>query len=845
MKTRLFILGAALVVCLAVSGTAFAGSLNLLNHLSYVPAERNQGSCGDCWVWASTGVMEIARSVQSAGDDRLSIQFLNSCKTDRYACFGGTADMFRTWYQDVAGFAIPWSNTNASFQDATQSTGQQQSNVSCDSIAKSPNYPVGSTIGLTQLTTTGNGQTAPAIAAIKSILNQNRAVWMGFFLPSEAAWHGTSGFATWFSNNGQSAIWNPDSYCGSTWQDGAGGHAVIIVGYNDDDADPSKHYWIVLNSWGTANGIRPDGLYHLSMNVNYGCTYHTDAGQTVPGLIFFDFDYDFPGSTTCTYSISPTSQSFGSGSGSGGVNVTTQSGCQWTVSGNPNWVTISGASSGTGSGTVSYSVAANGGAQSRQSTFTIAGKSFTVTQEGSSTLPTGILKNGDFESGIKDWTEYSSGDFEIITNYYPWAHAGSWFAWLAGYDLANEYIYQELTIPANATSASVNFFYQISTEETESAKYDTMEVDIVDPSTTNILKTLGTLDNRDASDNWGASNSYDISEYKGQTIGLAFWAYTDDNLPTSFLVDDVNLTVSYPPKPNLTPYQPNGWSDNIVVANTTGSHTDINPLYTTDNLYVDWAVMNNGSVATSTGFSVALYLDSVLKKTWSVTDPLPVNNYAYINDYSLGSLSAGTHTLRIVADSAQTVTESSENDNEYMKTITVVQPVPRLLSMSISGNGSVKSNPSGIDCTTGNSGTCSHQFGGGSTVTLMPTPSSGSMLNNWGGICSSLSGDDCLVQMSADKSVTATFTAPTVVRIPGIGGYGSLQSAYNTAPTNSTIQAQAVELPAPSFTFNPGKIIVLEGGYDSGYSVNSGYTTMNGILTLGTGSLTLEKLIIK
>jgi hypothetical protein len=787
--------------------------------------------------------MEIARSVQSAGDDRLSIQFVNSCKTDRYACFGGTAEMFRAWSQDVAGFAIPWSNTNASFQDATQSTGQQQSNVSCDSIAKSPNYSVGSTIGLTQLTTFGAGQ-ATAIARIKGVLNSNRAVWMGFFLPNEAAWHGTNGFSTWFSNNNQSAIWNPDAYCGSTWDaNGAGGHAVIIVGYNDDDSN--NPYWIVLNSWGTANGNRPDGIYRLAMKVNYDCTYTTDAGQTVPGLIFFDFDYDFPGSTTCTYSTSPANQSFGSGSGSGGVNVTTQSGCQWTVSGNPNWVTISGGSSGTGSGVVSYSVAANGGAQSRQATFTIAGKDFTVIQEGSSTIPTGILKNGDFESGIQEWSEYSSGDYEIITNYYPWAHAGSWFAWLAGYDSADEYIYQELTIPADAKSASVNFYYQISTKETESAAYDTMEVVIVDPSTTNILKTLGTLDNRNASNSWSTSYTYDISEYKGQTIGLAFWSYTDDNLPTSFLVDDVNLTVSYPPKPNLTPYQPNGWSDRIVVANTTGSHSDSNPLYTTDNPYVDWAVMNNGSVAASTGFSVELYLDSVLKKTWSVTDTLSVNNYSYINDYSLGSLSAGTHTLRIVADSAQTVAESSENDNEYTKTINVVQPVPRLLSVSISGNGSVKSSPAGIDCTTGNSGTCSYQFSGGSTVTLVPTPSNGSMLNNWGGTCSILSGDDCLLQMGADKSVTATFTAPTVVRIPGVGGYSSLQSAYSAAPTNCTIQAQAVELPGSSFTLEMGKVILLQGGYDSGYAANSGNTTMDGTLTLGTGSLTLENLIIK
>jgi hypothetical protein len=42
----------------------------------------------------------------------------------------------------------------------------------------------------------------------------------------------------------------------------------VIVGYNDDDANPNNHYWIVLNSWGTNNN-RPNGLFRLRMNVNY------------------------------------------------------------------------------------------------------------------------------------------------------------------------------------------------------------------------------------------------------------------------------------------------------------------------------------------------------------------------------------------------------------------------------------------------------------------------------------------------------------------------------------------------------------------------------------------------
>lgn len=47
-------------------------------------------------------------------------------------------------------------------------------------------------------------------------------------------------------------------------------------------------------------------------------------------------------------------------------------------------------------------------------------------------------------------------------------------------------------------------------------------------------------------------------------------------------------------------------------------------------------------------------------------------------------------------------------------------------------------------------------------------------------------------------------------------------------------------------TLNGGKAVLLKGGFDSAYLVNiSGYTLLNGVLTLGTGSLTVENLIIK
>ncbi|MDQ3009364.1 MAG: pre-peptidase C-terminal domain-containing protein, partial [Acidobacteriota bacterium] len=83
----------------------------------------------------------------------------------------------------------------------------------------------------------------------------------------------------------------------------------------------------------------------------------------------------------CTYAITPSGQSFQPSGGTGTVNVNTQTGCAWTAMSNNSWITVSSGSSGTGSGTVGYSVASNSAA-ARTGTITIAGLKVTITQSG-------------------------------------------------------------------------------------------------------------------------------------------------------------------------------------------------------------------------------------------------------------------------------------------------------------------------------------------------------------------------------------------------------------------------------------------------------------------------------
>jgi hypothetical protein len=78
--------------------------------------------------------------------------------------------------------------------------------------------------------------------------------------------------------------------------------------------------------------------------------------------------------------INPSSQSFAGGGGAGTpVTVTAAAGCGWISTSNAPWLTITAGASGTGNGTVGFSVAPNT-TTNRTGTLTIASQTFTVNQ---------------------------------------------------------------------------------------------------------------------------------------------------------------------------------------------------------------------------------------------------------------------------------------------------------------------------------------------------------------------------------------------------------------------------------------------------------------------------------
>jgi hypothetical protein len=82
-----------------------------------------------------------------------------------------------------------------------------------------------------------------------------------------------------------------------------------------------------------------------------------------------------------SFSLNPTSQNISAAGSNGVVNVVATGICAWTAASNSSFISVISGASGSGNGTVNFAVAANPGA-SRTGSITIAGKTFTVTQDG-------------------------------------------------------------------------------------------------------------------------------------------------------------------------------------------------------------------------------------------------------------------------------------------------------------------------------------------------------------------------------------------------------------------------------------------------------------------------------
>ena len=154
-----------------------------------------------------------------------------------------------------------------------------------------------------------------------------------------------------------------------------------------------------------------------------------------------------------------------------------------------------------------------------------------------------LIRNGSFEKGYGVGWSNTSG-MQIGTILGQTAYDGTKMAKFCGTgSKMSVALYQSVAIPANASQATLSFALHVETKETNSAATrDTFAVQIRNSSGA-ILKTLTTYSNLNAATGYKVY-SFDLAEYKGQTIQLYFLGAEDGALATGFILDKVNLMVT-------------------------------------------------------------------------------------------------------------------------------------------------------------------------------------------------------------------------------------------------------------------------------------------------------------
>ncbi len=157
-----------------------------------------------------------------------------------------------------------------------------------------------------------------------------------------------------------------------------GGKKTVNVKTKGTDCDwtaSTTNSWITITSGSSGTG---SGKAEFSVPGNTNTTALsgtiTIAGET------FTVNQDAGG---CTFKLSPKSGKLKAPGGTATIKVTPSLGdCQWTATTTNSFITITSGTSGTGKGSVTYTVPANTTTNALTGTISITGQVFTVTQAG-------------------------------------------------------------------------------------------------------------------------------------------------------------------------------------------------------------------------------------------------------------------------------------------------------------------------------------------------------------------------------------------------------------------------------------------------------------------------------
>jgi len=235
---------------------------------------------------------------------------------------------------------------------------------------------------------------------------------------------------------------------------------------------------------------------------------------------------------------------------SGGFN----SSIALSASGQPSGVTVSFSPSsiaapGSGSSTMSISVSAATAVGTYPITVTGTGGSTSHTTTVNLTVtttappPQQLLGNPGFENGSASPAPWTPTSGVIDSSASQPAHSGTWKAWLNGYGTTHtDSLFQQVTIPSTATTATLTFWLHIDSAETTTVTaFDTLKVQIRNSANT-VLSTLATFSNLNKAAGY-SQKSFNLNAFAGQTIRVYFLGVEDSSLQTSFVIDDTALNV--------------------------------------------------------------------------------------------------------------------------------------------------------------------------------------------------------------------------------------------------------------------------------------------------------------
>jgi hypothetical protein len=179
---------------------------------------------------------------------------------------------------------------------------------------------------------------------------------------------------------------SPSSRCAAalsadaTSIDASGGRGRVTIEINRECEWTAKTEvdWISLTSEAKGQG---------DASVNYTIAANPIVGERRGGIVVNDQRLEITqAAAPCTFTLNGSSQTIDAMGGRHSVAVSTQAPCRWTATSQASWIAIAAGDSGTGSGTVTLAVSANG-TEPRSGTVLIAGQTFTITQLGTPAQP--------------------------------------------------------------------------------------------------------------------------------------------------------------------------------------------------------------------------------------------------------------------------------------------------------------------------------------------------------------------------------------------------------------------------------------------------------------------------